>query len=74
MKPYRNPYDPLNGNSRWLSYNEMMDKRDPVEPDNPDTCAKCHRRWGNHLTEYALKNNPYACRFVEKSSTKRNSP
>lgn len=66
MKPYRNPYDPLNTSPRWIAYNEMMDKRNPIEIDNPNTCAKCHRRWGNHLTEYGLRNNPTACRFVKK--------
>ncbi len=33
----------------------------------PGFCSKCGKRWGDHLTDYALKHtNPYACRFQPK--------
>lgn len=62
---WQNPYDPLVDN-RFRGYNEMMAKREGIDSENRNNCAKCHRPRGNHLTEYALKQNPYACRFVSK--------
>ena len=50
----------------YKKYNEMMLAREGINIYSPHTCAKCHRPYGNHLSSFALKYNPKACRFVKK--------
>ena len=45
------------------NYDEMMFSREVVDFSNPDFCKKCGRRLGDHLTDIALDENQYACRF-----------
>lgn len=44
-------------------------QREVIDFSNPEFCAKCGRRWGDHLTEYALQKNQFACRFVRKDGS-----
>lgn len=42
-----------------------MSEREVIDFDRVGFCQKCGRRWGDHLTDYALRViNPIACRFV----------
>ena len=50
---------------RWARYNEMMDKREGIDFENPSNCKRCGKPWGNHVTEITLKKNPKCCPFVK---------
>lgn len=51
---------------RWTRYNAMMASREAVDFSNPSFCAKCGKRWGDHLSEAGFKINPRACKFQRK--------
>lgn len=52
-----------NDPNRWTRYNKMMKGREVVNFNRTGFCKKCGRRWGDHLSDIALENNPNACRF-----------
>lgn len=51
---------------RWSRYNKMVEARDPIDFNSPYTCKKCGRLKGNHLSDFGLRQNPYACKFEKK--------
>jgi len=57
--------DPIQGRTaeEWVAYDRMMEKRDPMSFTKPGFCKHCNRLEGNHLTDFALEKNPYACKF-----------
>ncbi len=40
--------------------------REVVDFNNPDFCARCGKRNGDHLTDFARRGRPKACPFVKK--------
>lgn len=53
------------GPSEREEYERMMAGREQTGKGR-GFCAKCGRRWGDHLTELALERYPNACRYEEK--------